>query len=222
MAASAPPRRDLIRLANGMGWFSLGLGVPQVLAPGLVNRAAGITDDAAWNCVPDGDAADLPEEPLPEGLPPCTNPTNHNIKNKPNLFSAMSAAGMSWRIYSESMNPGRDWRLDSAAFWRDETVTIGVAERSPAEIVRLMGHIDAVHGLYYLFMHFWVGAFGPSELSTRFPSAIAVGEVDVAIGDQRLRGEQVMEFVARIIGAVLGRNAERRGVDGDEQDPQRC
>ncbi len=79
----------------------------------------GITDDAPWNCVPAGDTADVPEDSLPEGMPPCTNPTNHNIKNKPNLFSAISAAGMTWRIYSESMNPGRDWRLDSVA---DDTV----------------------------------------------------------------------------------------------------
>lgn len=79
----------------------------------------GITDDAPWNCVPDGDTANLPEDPLPAGMPPCINPTNHNIKNKANLLSAMSAAGMTWRIYSESMNPGRDWRLDSVA---DETI----------------------------------------------------------------------------------------------------
>jgi hypothetical protein len=79
----------------------------------------GIADDAPWNCVPEGDTADLPEDPLPAGMPPCTNPTNHNLKNKRNLFSAMSAAGMTWRIYSESMNPGRDWRLDSAA---DDTI----------------------------------------------------------------------------------------------------
>jgi len=75
----------------------------------------GITDDAAWNCVPAGDTANLPEDPLPPGMAPCTNPTNHNIKNRANLFSAISAAGMTWRVYSESMNPGRDWRLDSAA-----------------------------------------------------------------------------------------------------------
>ena len=75
----------------------------------------GIADDAPWNCVPPGDTADLPEDPLPEGMAPCTNPTNHNLKNKANLFTAMSAAGMIWRIYSESMNPGRDWRLDSVA-----------------------------------------------------------------------------------------------------------
>ena len=80
----------------------------------------GITDDNAWNCVPAGDTANLPEDlPLPTGLADCTNATNHNVKNRANLFTAMSGAGMTWRIYSESMNPGRDWRLNGAA---DSTV----------------------------------------------------------------------------------------------------
>ncbi len=74
----------------------------------------GITDDSAWNCGPAGDTADLPDDPLPPGMAPCTNTTNHNVKNKPNLLTAMNAAGMTWRVYSESMNPGRDWRLNSA------------------------------------------------------------------------------------------------------------
>jgi uncharacterized membrane protein len=34
------------KLAEGLGWFSLGLGVPQILAPGLVNRVIGVRDDA--------------------------------------------------------------------------------------------------------------------------------------------------------------------------------
>ncbi len=32
------------RLAKGLGWFSIGLGVPQVLAPGRVNRLVGVED----------------------------------------------------------------------------------------------------------------------------------------------------------------------------------
>src|SRR5215469_2779884 len=75
----------------------------------------GITDDENWNCVPEGDTTDLPEDPLPAGMSPCTNATNHNIKGRANLFTAMSAADMTWRIYNESMNPGRDWRLRGAA-----------------------------------------------------------------------------------------------------------
>jgi len=35
------------RIAEGLGWFSLGLGVTQLLAPGALNRLAGIRDDSA-------------------------------------------------------------------------------------------------------------------------------------------------------------------------------
>lgn len=35
------------RIAEGLGWFSLGLGIAQLLAPGALNRLAGIRDDAA-------------------------------------------------------------------------------------------------------------------------------------------------------------------------------
>lgn len=34
------------RIAEGLGWFSLGLGAAQLLAPGALNRLAGIRDDA--------------------------------------------------------------------------------------------------------------------------------------------------------------------------------
>jgi hypothetical protein len=74
----------------------------------------GITDDNGWNCVPEGDPANQPADSLPEGRAPCVHPTNHNIKHEANLFSAITAAGLSWRMYSESMNPGRDWRLNGA------------------------------------------------------------------------------------------------------------
>jgi hypothetical protein len=87
---------------------------PNRLAVGAADDF-GITDDSAINCMPAGDTADAMEDAPPAGLGPCVNATNHNIKGKPNLFNAMSAAGMTWRIYSESMNPNRDVRLDGAA-----------------------------------------------------------------------------------------------------------
>jgi hypothetical protein len=81
----------------------------------------GVTDDSAWNCVPVGDTANAVEDAtLPPGFASCTtNATNHNLK-KPNLFSAMSHSGMTWRIYSESENPGRDFRQNGAS---DATIT---------------------------------------------------------------------------------------------------
>ena len=65
--------------------------------------------------MPADDTANLPEDPLPAGLPPCVNATNHNLKGRANLFTAMTAAGMTWREYSESMNPGQDWRFNGVA-----------------------------------------------------------------------------------------------------------
>lgn len=77
----------------------------------------GITDDSAFNCYPSGtDAANaILDLPLPTGSSACTNATNHNIKGKQNLFNALNSKGMNWRVYSESKNPGGDWRKDGSA-----------------------------------------------------------------------------------------------------------
>ncbi|MES1173481.1 MAG: hypothetical protein ABUL62_04055 [Myxococcales bacterium] len=86
----------------------------------------GITDDSQWNC--DATGANAPKDlPLPDKTQPglanspfaatCTQSAgvNHNITGKPNLFTAINQAGMTWRTYNESMNPGQDIRTDSVA-----------------------------------------------------------------------------------------------------------
>jgi hypothetical protein len=76
----------------------------------------GVTDDSAYNCYPSGSAAANGIEDAPSaGTPTCTNATNHNHKNKQTLMGALNANGLQWRIYSESLYPGGDWRRDSAA-----------------------------------------------------------------------------------------------------------
>ncbi|ANN70877.1 alkaline phosphatase family protein [Bordetella bronchialis] len=84
----------------------------------------GITDDSQWNC--DAIGANAPKDPLPTADKPGLaaspfNPTggncggtNHNISG-PNMFTALENAGMTWRVYGESMNPGQDPRTDSVA-----------------------------------------------------------------------------------------------------------
>ncbi len=62
------------------------------------------------------------------------------------------------------------------SLWFDEGATISAAaSRTLPELWRLLGHIDAVHGLYYLLMHGWFAIFPPTEFWSRAPSALAIG-----------------------------------------------
>jgi hypothetical protein len=104
----------------------------------------GITDDNWWGCGAGTSGANAPtDKPFAGGtasdgqplvavgaLPPqdtahltnvtsttCMTPgaiANHNV-SAPSLFTLLSQAGMTWRSYSESMNPGQDPRSDSIA-----------------------------------------------------------------------------------------------------------
>ena len=65
--------------------------------------------------------------------------------------------------------------------WADEVATISAATRSVPELLHMLTKIDAVHGTYYLFMHFWLGGFGISEFALRFPSAVAVSLTALAV-----------------------------------------
>jgi hypothetical protein len=86
----------------------------------------GIADDSQWNCDASGANA-VQDLPVPDKTQPglakspfaatCTQTAavNHNITGRPNLFNALTSAGMTWRTYNESMNPGQDMRTDSVA-----------------------------------------------------------------------------------------------------------
>ena len=62
------------------------------------------------------------------------------------------------------------------SFWYDEAATISASySRSLAQLWQMLGNVDAVHGLYYLFMHGWFQIFPPTEFWSRAPSGLAVG-----------------------------------------------
>ncbi|AZH82410.1 hypothetical protein EAO79_05480 [Plantibacter sp. PA-3-X8] len=65
--------------------------------------------------------------------------------------------------------------IGTPSYWGDEAASVLAAERPLPVMFGMIGHIDAVHGLYYAFLHVWTGAFGTAEAVTRFPSAIGVG-----------------------------------------------
>jgi mannosyltransferase len=78
------------------------------------------------------------------------------------------------------------------------------AERSIPNLFALLGNIDAVHGSYYLFLHFWTGLVGTGEFAVRLPSAVAVGVAaagTVMLGRQLLGGRAAI--VAGLVFAVI-------------------
>jgi mannosyltransferase len=70
----------------------------------------------------------------------------------------------------------------------------------------MLGHVDAVHGTYYLGLHAWGAVFGFSPFSVRFPSALAVGAATVAVvvlvADLRSRRTAV---IAGLVCVILPR-----------------
>jgi mannosyltransferase len=92
------------------------------------------------------------------------------------------------------------------SFWGDEAASVMSAERPLGTLWRELGRVDAVHGTYYLFLHFWIDAFGASELSVRLPSAIAVGVAvaGVVVLANLLAGRRVA-VISGIVMALLPR-----------------
>jgi hypothetical protein len=135
---------------------------PNYLALGAADDF-GITDDSQWNC--DATGANAPQDlPLPDKTQPglgkspfaatCTQAAavNHNITGKPNLFNAVSANGMTWRTYNESMNPGQDVRTDSvtdpAVVAPDHVYAVGTIGGNTAAVGNPLLSLPMPAGLY--------------------------------------------------------------------------
>ncbi len=73
------------------------------------------------------------------------------------------------------------WGITTPSFWRDEAATISAVQRPFGQMFYMLGHVDAVHGLYYSMMWPLVHLFGPGELVLRLPSAIAAAIAAAAL-----------------------------------------
>ncbi|MBA9003202.1 glycosyltransferase family 39 protein [Thermomonospora cellulosilytica] len=78
--------------------------------------------------------------------------------------------------------------ISGPSFWLDEAATLSAARRALPDILRMMGHIDLVHGPYYLMMRAWLLLFGDGEFAMRLPSvlATAAAAAGVAVIGRRL------------------------------------
>jgi mannosyltransferase len=92
------------------------------------------------------------------------------------------------------------------SLWFDEAATISAGTRSVSELWRMLGNIDAVHGLYYLLMHGWFAVFPATEFFSRLSSSLTVG---VAAAGVVVLGRQLstrsVALTAGIVFAVLPR-----------------
>jgi hypothetical protein len=78
------------------------------------------------------------------------------------------------------------------SLWRDEVVTYDMARRSLPDLWTTLGNADAVHGLYYLFMHALFRVFAGADplLVLRIPSVLATtaAATGLALLGHRLAG----------------------------------
>jgi mannosyltransferase len=73
------------------------------------------------------------------------------------------------------------WGITGPSYWRDEAATMTAVQRPFHELLRMMGNVDAVHGVYYMIMWVVVRLGGTGELVTRLPSAVAMACAAAAV-----------------------------------------
>ncbi|MFK8850044.1 hypothetical protein [Streptomyces sp. Ac-502] len=96
------------------------------------------------------------------------------------------------------------WGITGPAAWTDEIVTMDVARRSGAQLVELLGNVDAVHGLHYVLMHLVGVGVGVSEFTVRLPSAVAMAVAAAGLSWMgRLLGGVSLGLYAGLLLAVL-------------------
>jgi mannosyltransferase len=85
----------------------------------------------------------------------------------------------------------------------DEVATHFAGLLSVSQLLHLLSHVDAVHGLYYLFMHGWM-KLGTSPAAIRVPSVIAMtgAAVLVVMLGRRLTGSAWTGLFAGLIMAL--------------------
>ena len=92
------------------------------------------------------------------------------------------------------------------SLWFDEAATISASTRTVPELWRMLGNIDAVHGLYYLIMHGWFTIFPATEFWSRLSSAMAVGVAAAGVVVlAKMLASRSVAITAGIVFAILPR-----------------
>jgi mannosyltransferase len=96
------------------------------------------------------------------------------------------------------------WGIGAPSYWRDESDTVSAVSRSLPQLLRLLGHVDAVHGLYYLMLWPVARVLGIGEIVTRLPSALAMAAaaLGVAAIARRLASRRAALWAGLVFAAL--------------------
>jgi mannosyltransferase len=94
---------------------------------------------------------------------------------------ATAAAPWLWAVPAFATLALTLWEIRTPSYSVDETFTMSAVQRPFGALLRMLAHIDAVHGAYYLMLWPLVRLFGPGELVTRLPSAVAMAAAAAAV-----------------------------------------
>ena len=95
---------------------------------------------------------------------------------------------------------GAAW-AGSPSVWFDEAATQSAVRRPIGDLLGLLGQVDAVHGLYYVFARVWASLAGDSITSLRVLSALGLG-VTAAL-TVRLTGRLSTPLTALVAGTSV-------------------
>ena len=96
------------------------------------------------------------------------------------------------------------WGIGARPYWGDEADTVSAVSRSLPQLFRLLRHIDAVHGLYYVLLWAVARLAGTGELATRLPSAAAMAAAAAGVAAiARRLGSRRAGLYAGLMFAVL-------------------
>ena len=89
--------------------------------------------------------------------------------------------------------------ITTPSYWRDEAATLAAVRRPLGEMFTMMGHVDAVHGAYYLLAWADYRIGGHTELFMRFPSVVAMC---VAAGFVAALGRRLVSPAAGLLAGL--------------------
>jgi mannosyltransferase len=92
------------------------------------------------------------------------------------------------------------YEIQRPSFSRDESATLAAVHRSFPQLVRMLGTVDVVHGLYYALIWAVVRAGGSGELVVRLPSAVALA---VAAGVVTALGRRLVSLWAGLAAGLV-------------------